>query len=242
MTREDKDEPEGGFAQLFCSYFQKAKLSQLHLASRIGVKDAKSLRSWLQGKTFPTEDNTYKLINFFFQWGVISSLDQAKSLWELAGQGRNYKGYSEEFDPSNIRSLGDHNSHTRSIKELLVIEPLMLSSNQIRVNDTVTAQFIIRNSSDRSILVRELAACARLGDKWDGLWADFPHVKNLPIKPGGEYHYRQTQVFTQSGNYFAEAVVLLEGKEQWLGIPRYLEGDPALNTQPNYPRIFFDVA
>lgn len=112
---------------------------------------------------------------------------------------RNPENYQASFDISN---------------QLLVVEPLTLSSITPQLNEDVTARFKIKNDTGQA-LTFDLAAGARRGSDWNGEWADFPTI-NLTLQPGQDYIYQKSRPFASSGNYFAEPIAKVNGA--WGGI------------------------
>lgn len=215
------------FKDLFVSYCKAARLNKTMLGKLIGIKDIKSLRGWEIGKYAPQEDNVYKLIEIFFRWGVMSTLEQAKELWFAALQERDGKGYSIEFDFKKINPTLDLSPQD---KMRLIFKPF-LSKLKINLGEEVIAKFSIRSLNERTVLIDEIAMCCRMGDTWAGEWADFPHVKDVVLKPNGEYHYEKQRSFSQPGIYFCECVALIN--EKWEGIP--------IDEDIRYPRLYFEV-
>jgi len=229
MSR-DIESGQKTFAELFVHYYRKARLSKTKLAKLAGVKDPKSLRGWESGKYTPNEENVYKLIDVFFKWGVMGSLDQAREFWRTACEERFYKGCGDDFDPQKISPSLDNPLDGK----LRLIQLPQLSIVNPRLNEDITATFSLRNVGSKTVIIAEMAMCCRLGDTWEGDWADFPHIKNVRVKPSGEYHYQKQRSFSCTGSYFCEVVALIEGIDRWLGVAH--DGDI------HYPRIYFEVS
>jgi len=215
------------FNELFVSYCEAAKLNKTMLGKLIGVKDTKSLRGWEQGKYAPQEDNVYKLIEIFFRWGVMSTLEQAEELWFAALQERDCKGYSIGFNSKRVAPTLDL---TPQDKMRLIVKPC-LSKIKVSLGEEVIVNFSIKSLNERTVLIDEIAMCCRMGDTWAGEWADFPHVKKVVLKPNGEYHYEKRRSFSNPGIYFCECVALMN--ERWEGIP--------IDEDIRYPRLYFEV-
>lgn len=216
------------FFECFKKYRKRARLSQRRMAELLGIKDPKSVRAWEQGKYVPNEENVYKIINIFFEWGVMDSVEDAKKLWELAFENRkDAKGFEYEFD---ITRLKPSMESTPSQKIRLIGKP-ELSNINLSPGELVTAKFSLTSLSEKTIFIKEIALCCRLGSTWSGIWADFPHVKNVVLKPDGEFHYEEVRRFDTPGKYFGECVALIN--DRWDGI--------AQDDSPRYPRVFFYV-
>ncbi|MFN8474317.1 MAG: fibronectin type III domain-containing protein [Anaerolineae bacterium] len=93
--------------------------------------------------------------------------------------------------------------------DLIVTQPLTLSTTSAMRGTTVIARFKVRNNGQVDMVVSDLAASARLGTDWTGTNYDFPHVTNLTLHPGQEYSYQQQRPFTAAGSYFAEQTAQL---------------------------------
>ena len=91
--------------------------------------------------------------------------------------------------------------------DLQIVEPLSISATSLLPGEHVRVRFTLKNIGSAPVTVQDLVVGGRLGDKV----ADFPHVGNVTVQPGGEYTYEQEGAFSQSGDYSAEPVMCIAG-------------------------------
>lgn len=215
-----------------------ARLSQSQVARFIGVTP-RTVRAWQDGLHASLEDNTYKLISLFIRSSsVINSLEQEREFWETA-RDANFKpekgtvhGYSERFEPSRVR----REPNSSEERQLNLIWSSCVFPTITQVGKEVVSKFLVRNIGNTSLRILEIGMCCRLGDTWGGTWADFPHSKNIHLKPSGEFSYIKKRKFDIPGTYFCEVCAVIEGSDQWLGVPSNEDYEGM-----KFPRIYFEV-
>ncbi len=114
---------------------------------------------------------------------------------------------------------------------LRVVKALVLSDTSPDIGESVTASFTLLNVGGQPVTIRRLVAGARgpnaRSREWNAPNVDFPAITDLTLQPGEEYAYRQSNSFSQPGDYFAEPA-MLDNNGNWTGIAPY-------------SRVWFDV-
>lgn len=105
-----------------------------------------------------------------------------------------------------------------------------LSTTNPTRNQNVTARATLINTGNRAVTIQEFVVSVRLGSDWNGQQYNFTSETNITLQPGQTHQYSKTRSFPNTGNYFAEATIKLNGN--WGGINNLLE---------QYPRVNFTV-
>lgn len=122
---------------------------------------------------------------------------------------------SEDSDSSSVNSLSP--TPLPPASQLEMFEPLLLSATDLFVGEVIHAHFMIQNVGEEPVLIERLTAGGRRGTDWnDGELADFPHVRDVWLKPGQIFSYDALQQVDIAGSYFVEPVV--KTGEGWDGI------------------------
>ena len=116
-----------------------------------------------------------------------------------------------------------------------VIEDMHLSTSNPAAGESVTARFIVKNVSGRTLQLRRLGVAAKGPDCND--WnctrvVDWPWVENFTLQPGETFTYEQQRAFPESGNGYFGKIMFSFSDNDWnlLGSKRQFTVSPGLRV------------